>query len=517
MAKEASSTYRRYNMHKYWGKKPAQGLLPLIQKYTKEGDTVLDPFSGYGVFCCEAYLANRNAISNDLNPAANFITRVLMDENVNLDEVKKVWRRIEAEMEGFVKGWYDMTIDGTVYSPISILRNHNDIPISFSYKEGKKTQIKSIPRAVAEAYLNEEKERIIEDWYPDTGIIPNSRISAQKGTHVSDLFTKRTLACHAKLCALINRYASASERDLLMLAFTANLANCSKLVPPINSRGELAQGAWMTGFYVGETYIENNVLHYFENRLKKAISGKEEYLSLLKRTAKPEVHRQYVISNQDARNIILPDESIDYIFTDPPYGDTVPYFEQSIIWNAWLGLNPNYADEIVVSDSTEREKDIEDYSLGMNRAIAEISRVLKPERYFSITYHSLSGREWRSITNACLQHGFTLVDYAWLEQKTLPPRQLARQKTVKGDVLVTFKKKQERMVNTELSEDEFQSRLQMIINKCIVREVSSTNDIMMSIMKWILQERIIVNNTDVFEYLNTNYSINDQGQWEQKD
>ena len=62
----------RYEMHKYWGKKPSNNLKALIEKYSREGDTILDPFSGYGVFCCEAYLLNRNVISNDLNPIANF-------------------------------------------------------------------------------------------------------------------------------------------------------------------------------------------------------------------------------------------------------------------------------------------------------------------------------------------------------------------------------------------------------------------------------------------------------------
>ncbi len=38
----------RYEMHKYWGKKPSNDLKSLIEKYSEEGDTVLDPFSGYG-------------------------------------------------------------------------------------------------------------------------------------------------------------------------------------------------------------------------------------------------------------------------------------------------------------------------------------------------------------------------------------------------------------------------------------------------------------------------------------
>lgn len=29
-------------MHKYWGKKPASGISPLIDKYTNPGDTIMD-------------------------------------------------------------------------------------------------------------------------------------------------------------------------------------------------------------------------------------------------------------------------------------------------------------------------------------------------------------------------------------------------------------------------------------------------------------------------------------------
>ena len=32
----------RYFMHKYWGKKPASGISPLIDKYTNPGDTIMD-------------------------------------------------------------------------------------------------------------------------------------------------------------------------------------------------------------------------------------------------------------------------------------------------------------------------------------------------------------------------------------------------------------------------------------------------------------------------------------------
>lgn len=84
-------------MHKYWGKKPSSHLGDLLREYTKEGDSVLDPFSGYGVFCCEAYILNRNVISNDLNPVSNFINQVLFEKEIDL---KKSAKRMENNKKG---------------------------------------------------------------------------------------------------------------------------------------------------------------------------------------------------------------------------------------------------------------------------------------------------------------------------------------------------------------------------------------------------------------------------------
>ena len=281
MTTENTSGFARYAMHKYWGKKPAKGIRHLINEFTQEGDVILDPFAGYGVFCCEAFLSGRSVIINDLNPVAGFISATVMDMNVDLERVKSAWSKIAAEFSSYVDKWYTLNIEGKSYTALSVLREKNGLPLKFTYKDGRSTKAMNIPIELAEQFVKEEDNYVISDWYPDDCLIPNSRISAQDGMKISDLFTKRTLACHARLLSLINRYSTDQEKDLLLMAFTANLANCSKLVPPIKSRGDIAQGAWMTGFYVGETYIENNVHHYYLNRLHKAIRGKEEFLRLI--------------------------------------------------------------------------------------------------------------------------------------------------------------------------------------------------------------------------------------------
>ncbi len=312
-------------MHKYWGKKPSSNLKGLIEKYSKEGDTVLDPFSGYGVFCSEAYILNSNVISNDLNPVANFINIQLLEKNIDLELLKKQWGVIKSEFESYNSEWYKWEHNGQSVQLITILRDGNNIPIKGKVRVAgsSKSQEIYITEIESKEYLKFEENQIIFDWYPTTSLIQNSRISAKKGMKVSDLFTKRTLACHARLLSLIETHSSGREKDLFKVAFTANLANCSKLVPPIKSRGEMAPGAWMTGFYIGETYLENNVLHYFENRFSKIVKGKEDYLNQFGNTREFNFHpvdysNEYQTLKDDAKNLSVDSNSIDYVFTAPP-------------------------------------------------------------------------------------------------------------------------------------------------------------------------------------------------------
>ena len=504
----------RYSMHKYWGKKPAAGISHLVDKYTNPGDMIIDPFSGYGVFCCEAYLKNRNVIVNDLNPIANFIAHNLFSRDVNISTIKSIWKKIKAELSIYVEQWYNITINGTTYRPISVLRSRDGMPLQFTFKDGRKVSIKSIPESLAKEFYEIENNYTIIDWYPTTSIIENSRISARPNMAIKDLFTKRTLACHARLLSLINQYATGSDKDLFLLAFTANLANCSKLVPPINSRGALAQGAWMTGFYIGENYIENNVLHYYENRIKKVIKGKEDFLTavsgdLIQRPTQS----TFRITNFDAKKIPLPNNSVDYVFTDPPYGDSVPYFEQSVIWNSWLNLTPDYLQEIVISNSNHRHKDFKSFEKDINSAFSEIRRILKDNKYFSLTFHSLSGLEWKAVSNACVFNNFNVVDYQWLEQKTYPPRQLNRVKSIKGDVLVTFRKNPASPNLRNCDDHQLTNAIIALIKGTITKGITDTNGIMMSIMEWVLRNMIIIGNVDVFSVLNNHFQISNNGNW----
>lgn len=510
----------RYEMHKYWGKKPSNNLKALIEKYSSEGDTLLDPFSGYGVFCSEAYILNRNVISNDLNPVANFINIQLLEKNIDLELLEKQWKLIKSEFESYNSDWYKWEHNGQQVQLISVLRDKNNIPIKGKFKAfgSNKSEEIYITELESKKYLKFEENQKISDWFPTTKLIRNSRISAKEGMNVADLFTKRTLACHARLLSLIEKHSNGNEKSLFKVAFTANLANCSKLLPPIKSRGQMAPGAWMTGFYIGETYLENNVLHYFENRYSKIVKGKEDYLNQFGNSGEFNFNpvnysNEYQTLQNDAKNLSIENESIDYVFTDPPYGDAVPYFEQSVIWNSWLKLNPDYENEIVISDSKERGKNSNKFEEEINLAFSEIRRVLKPNKYFSLTYHSLSGIEWKAITNACIKNGFELVDYEWLVQKSFTPRQINRLKSIKGDVLVTMQKVSNTEPITCKSDQEITQLFIQQIENWLEDGGLETNEIFLKTMKMVFSEKILIGDVDLLKILIENFNFSENQQW----
>lgn len=493
-----------YLMHKYWGKKPAKELKCIIEEYTKEGDLLLDPFAGFGGIGIEAVLLNRDIIINDLNPIANYISSSILETNVDIEELKRQFKVLKEKYSDKEKEWYSYNNSKI----ITILRDKFDKPLKIKLKDENTKKLLQIDLndIQAKEFLKKENDYQIKEWYPTNRLIKNSRICLRNNMNVEDLFSKRELICQAFLYELINQLESSKEKELLLLAFTSNLANCSKLVPPINSRGEMSQGAWMTGFYIGERYLENNVFHYFENRVMKIIKGKTDYLNLYNNNEK---NGNYKITNYDAKKLNIKSNTIDFVFTDFPYGDTVPYFEQSQLWNAWLNKEVDYENEIVISDSNERKKDISVFAEDIEKAITEIIRVLKNKSFFVFTFHSIQGREWNVIVNAIAKQNLRFINCKILTQKTLPPRQLNRKTTIKGDLIVVYQKVRKLSNKLELK-DIVKIIVTQIRNECCLDELYEMNELIVICVRTLLQLNAVSQEIDFIKIIQDNFIIDEK-------
>lgn len=69
-------THLTHGLHKYPAKFFPELPKWLIQKYSKPGDKIIDPFSGSGTSNIEALLLNRNSVGIDVDPFARFMSKV---------------------------------------------------------------------------------------------------------------------------------------------------------------------------------------------------------------------------------------------------------------------------------------------------------------------------------------------------------------------------------------------------------------------------------------------------------
>src|SRR3990172_12555794 len=97
-----------YLMHKYWARKPHNVVSEYIKHYSKEGDMVLDPFSGSGVTAIEAIKLGRKTVAIDLDPMATFITRETAVP-IDLKIFEQTFREIEKKVKEKIYELYKTT------------------------------------------------------------------------------------------------------------------------------------------------------------------------------------------------------------------------------------------------------------------------------------------------------------------------------------------------------------------------------------------------------------------------
>jgi len=269
---------------------------------------------------------------------------------------------------------------------------------------------------------------------------------------VDKLFTRRNLIALSILRhEILNLKVKNEIKRALLLCFASILYECSKM-----KRREA--GSWGEKNYViRPNFLELNVLHVFNNRFNRIIEGKRE-ANELKGTG--------LFLCNDARKLPLKDNSVDYVFTDPEYGESIQYYELSYMASCWLGFESDWKNEIVVNP--KQGKDVYEYRRMLVEAFKEIYRVLKPGKYMTVTFHNREIKYWNALMYAILNAGFEYVDAIYqMPQREYTNWLYARNPgEMRGDVYITFRKP----VEERKIEDIDFIKLQKIIRNIIVPE-----------------------------------------------
>jgi hypothetical protein len=94
----------------------------------------------------------------------------------------------------------------------------------------------------------------------------------------------------------------------------------------------------------------------------------------------------------------LKPRSVDYIYTDPPYGGHIRYLDLSTVYNAWLRFDITEEErELEAIEGGEVGHTSEQYIALLEKSFSEMSRVLKPERWLSLVFHHTEASLWINI------------------------------------------------------------------------------------------------------------------------
>jgi len=423
-----------YGVHAYWAKKPWNVVAKFISHFSNKGDVVLDPFAGVGVTAIEALRLGRKAVAVDICPLSVFITRMLATpySGSELDDYAKMMREIQNNVEDRIQALYatrcpkndkhiahvrearydcqnnaeNLTKRVWKLKEIRFVCDRHEKPLS-GWRRPQEGDLELV------AKLDREEP---SEWYPKDKLPLNTRINVYEGMKVGDLYTKRNLHAMAILRKEIFDKPCGKISDLVKFTLSSSL----HLMRMTDYKRASPQN-----FYVPkENMTELNVWTVFYERMADIMKSKEALQN--SRGYKFNEAKDFSeLQNGDANCLIrkwdatrltdlVGEQSIDYIHTDPPYADQVPYMEITMPWIAWLGLESDLSEwqrqleaEIILSDSPERPSKKKGTPVGdanynslLHTAIGQMNKALKPNHWVSVWYCCEREEYWRAITDS---------------------------------------------------------------------------------------------------------------------
>lgn len=447
-----------YNTHSYPTKVPAEAIEPYIAHYTRPGDLVLDPFCGSGMIGLAARRLGRDVVLNDLGFGAAHLAWNLCepcDPSELQDAARTVLANISddyVELFGAAgRGGAHGTIRWTLYSTVvrcsacgadsqlweaATDRVSGTVAKSWPCQRcGTEIEKRSAQVVASEpAWMLIEDERgtferaarpmdikrlraisaaMIDDWHPTLALGPDremyirSALHLQGITDVADFWTPRNRRALARLWREIHQIGDLRLRQALSFAFT-NTAWHGTRMRRYNARG--GQRPLTGTLYIPQLSIEANPAFVFANKISQ--------LSRFYAQPLPSGSTLSVLRGS-ADELALPDASIDYCFTDPPFGSNIFYADCATVWESWLGETTPVAREAVVNRSLRPKaggKTVNDYAALMQGAFHEVQRVLKPNGWATVVFQSSDGEVWAALRAAVELAGFDLANASYLDK-----------------------------------------------------------------------------------------------------
>ena len=486
-----------YNAHSYHTKVPYKAIIPFIKHYTEPGDIVFDGFCGTGMTGVAAQMASRRVILCDLCPAATFIAynyNTPVDVEAFEREAKRILAEVEAECGWMYKTWHPhcddpnrikCRINYTVWSDVFIcpycgeeivfwdaaveqgkvrknfpcprcnaqvtkreltratetvydsalgreIERTRQVPVLINYSVGKKRHEKK-PDAADLALIEKIEASEIPYWYPTNRMMNTPegievwgdkwRAGTSNFVYVQELYSKRSLWTTAFLWERARQIRDVRLQHDLLFWIQSVTVGFSRLNRYLRNAYSQVNRMLSGTLYVGSTTSEVSPWY--------ALSGKISRMAKASRLAREEGSS---VTTGSTTSIPMPEGSIDYIFTDPPFGDNLMYSELNFLWEAWLRVFTNNGPEAIVNKT--QGKALDDYRALMTRCFTEMYRILKPGRWITIVFHNSKASVWNAIQEALAHAGFLVAQVTVIDKQQGSFNQVTAPGAVKNDLVI---------------------------------------------------------------------------------
>jgi 16S rRNA G966 N2-methylase RsmD len=433
-----------YVWHKYWSRKTWNVVGEHIKAYTREHEVVFDPFAGSGVVAIEAARNKRRAIVCDLNPVGTRVTELTL-RRVNTTNFLEAFQRVRERVQKRIEDLYIIHCVkcGKPLVADCFVREGDDV-VEVRYKGcphcEHRCESGCKPRKKDVDALAELERKRIKEWYPKNQLYYDDGEPFKEKQHydsLDQLFTKRNLRAVAMLYQAIEAESSPPLRKFLEGAFTSMVHLCTRMMPvgipaPSNHYTYFSSPGWTQhSYWSADQFMEQNVWDKFEGAVighQGLINAKNESNALLGDVKLTDDWQKVLAGDADIAVVTddcielmkkMPDECVDYIFTDPPYDASIQYGELSYLWNAWLKEDFRYTEKIVTHEivrNEQQKKPFEVYHALLNNSFQGFYRVLRPDRYLTLTFHNPTFK----VRNATVHGGvFAGFDYEHIHHQPL--------------------------------------------------------------------------------------------------
>lgn len=307
------------------------------------------------------------------------------------------------------------------------------VPVMIKYTIGS-SQFKKKPDANDIELISKIENEANQSWYPQNNIPMGDKTSEPLNKfidRVDKFYTSRNLFILSKFYEEFDKIPEIRYKNFAKFVFSSIYSRSHKMnryMPNYNRHVGPLSGTLYFPFFMAEINIFNLVSDKLDAIVRIGDINENAITSIQSAT--------------DLKNIT--DNSIDYIFTDPPFGDNIMYSELNFVNECWNKVLTNNQSEAIMN-KTQRKKLFE-YQELMTRAFCEYFRVLKPGRWITVEFHNSKNSVWNAIQEAISVAGFVVADVRTLDKQKGTTNQLSYGYAVKQDLVITAYKPREKFV-----------------------------------------------------------------------